>query len=70
MGKLAGVFDRKPALLTETSVLEAMGWDSMSELSFIALADKELGARVAPSAIESCRTVGDLLVLLGPCLES
>jgi acyl carrier protein len=69
MGKLAGVLDRRPVSLSSDSVLEELGWDSMSELSFIALADKELKARVSPSAIESCKTVGDLLVLVAPQLE-
>jgi hypothetical protein len=54
MVKLAGTFDGAPGVLSAGSVLEEIGWDSMSELSFIALADKELGARVSPSSLEKC----------------
>lgn len=69
MGKLAGIFDGAPGSLSSGSLLEEAGWDSMSELSFIALADKELGARVSPSDLEKCKTVGDLLSLVGASLE-
>ena len=69
MGKLAGIFDRQAGSLSASSVLEETGWDSMSELSFIALADKELGTRVSPSDLEKCKTVGDLLSLVGTSLQ-
>jgi acyl carrier protein len=69
MKRLAGILDGQPGALTEASTLEQIGWDSMSELSFIALADKELATRVSPSAVEECRTVGDLVALVRPSLE-
>lgn len=38
-------------------------WDSMSYISFIAMADERLGATVDAKALASCRTVEDLVSL-------
>lgn len=40
-------------------------WDSMAALTFITLADEKLGLNVSGDRIRACRTVGDLLSLLG-----
>jgi acyl carrier protein len=39
-------------------------WDSMSTLTFMALADRELQVRVTAKQLEKCHTIKDLLDLL------
>jgi acyl carrier protein len=40
------------------------GWDSLSTMAFIAMADKEFGLALPGSRVVACRTVDDLLGLL------
>jgi acyl carrier protein len=40
-------------------------WDSMAALTFITLADEKLGVAVPGDRLVACRTVSDLLSLLG-----
>jgi len=41
------------------------GWDSLSSLGFLAAVDQAFGVPVAASKMATCRTVADLLGLLG-----
>jgi acyl carrier protein len=56
--------------ISPASRLDALGWDSMSELSFIAMADSKLGVQVAARAIAECTTVADLVKLLGAAVAT
>lgn len=40
-------------------------WDSMAVISFIAMADAAVGMQVMPSKLANCRTVNDLVALMG-----
>ena len=40
-------------------------WDSLSTMTFIAMADKELGLPLPGNRVARCQTVDDLLELLG-----
>ncbi|MEO7273520.1 MAG: acyl carrier protein [Vicinamibacterales bacterium] len=63
---LEGELELPPSSLSEGQTLSAVdGWDSMSALLFIAMADEKLGATVSGEQIAKSRTVGDLLSLLG-----
>ncbi len=53
-----------PHTLTADSLLEANGWSSLAVVGFIALADEQFGASVAPARMARCRTAGDLAALL------
>jgi acyl carrier protein len=44
---------------------ELQAWDSLSTLAFIAMADKEFGLPLAGNRVAGCRTVDDLIGLLG-----
>ncbi len=44
---------------------DLQNWDSLSTLAFIALADKHLGRPLPGSRVARCRTVDELLGLLG-----
>lgn len=49
---------------------EVEGWDSLSTMAFIAMADKELGLALPGNHVLACRTVEDLLGLLGVAAAS
>ena len=44
-------------------------WDSMSALTFMAVADQELQASISGGQLAGCKTVADLLGLLGDRLN-
>jgi len=39
-------------------------WDSLAFVSFLAMADSKYGAKVAPSGLRACKTIGDLMKLV------
>jgi acyl carrier protein len=45
-------------------------WDSMSLVTFIALAESNRGARVTPNQVVECATVQDLMRLANPAMSS
>lgn len=55
--------------LTGNESLEAISWDSMSSLSFVALADSKLGIHVSGDQLAGCRTVNDLLKVVASGLN-
>ena len=53
-----------PGTLQGNEKLEELEqWDSLSLISFIALADANSGVTVSPAQVVNCTTVGDLLRL-------
>lgn len=51
--------------------LEALhAWDSLAILSFMALADEKFGVTLEPRALVACKTVPDLIALLGDRITS
>jgi acyl carrier protein len=54
-----------PGTIGAGAVLEAHGWDSLSVVGFLALADEHFGIRVAPGKLAECQTVEDLVALVG-----
>lgn len=53
------------ALKGDEALSALAGWDSMSTLAFIAMADRQLGIVVSPAALAQCETVADLVKLVG-----
>jgi hypothetical protein len=56
------------ALRGEERLQALEAWDSLSTMLFIALADKHFGLPLPGSRVAACRTVDELLGLLGPAL--
>jgi acyl carrier protein len=55
-----------PHTLTGAETLRGLeSWDSLSTLAFIAMVDKELGLPMPGNQVARCRTVDELLELLG-----
>lgn len=70
IGKIEAMLELDPGSLNEGSALaEVEAWDSLAVLSYISLADETLGKVVDAKAIGTCRTVGDLLGLLGNAIQ-
>ena len=55
---------RPHTLKGDESLLQVEGWDSMSTMAFIAMADREFGLPLPGNQVAECRTVADLLGLL------
>ena len=61
---LASMLETDPELVkAEVRLQDLPGWDSMAVISFMALADSELGAVVSGKDMAKCETVGDLVKL-------
>lgn len=43
---------------------EIAEWDSLAVVTFLTMADSELGVRVSPPAVINCKTVADLMRLI------
>jgi acyl carrier protein len=41
------------------------GWDSLAVISFMALVDEHFSVRLQPRKITACKTVADLVAMLG-----
>lgn len=50
--------------VTMESALEELGWDSLSNISFIAAVDESTGKVVSPDALKASSTVADLYALV------
>jgi acyl carrier protein len=63
---LEDLIEAEPGSVNEDSVLaETIGWDSMAIMGFIAFADEEFKLSPAPKVIKECKTMADLLQILG-----
>ena len=63
IAKMKAILDNDA--VTMDSVLEDVEeWDSLSIVSFVAMANASCGKRVAPAVIRYCKTIRDLYTLL------
>lgn len=59
------LLEAEPGTLTGAELLQDMdSWDSLAVVGFIALVD-EHGVTLSPNHIAKCKTVDDLIALLG-----
>lgn len=57
--------------LDEAKALQDVeSWDSMSALIFMGLADEKLQVAVTGRQMAECKTVGDLIALLGDAIKN
>jgi acyl carrier protein len=65
---LAGMeelFEEDPGSLGLTTPLAGLSsWDSLTFVGFLAMADSKYGARVVPTELRQCKTIGDMLKLV------
>ncbi|HEX5732555.1 MAG TPA: acyl carrier protein [Blastocatellia bacterium] len=62
---LEEVIEADPGTIKGTETLEELGWDSLSVLGFIASIDERFGVDISPKELNKCKTVSDLIALLG-----
>ena len=62
---VAEVLEVPPDAIADGSDLEELGWDSLSNMTFISIADERYGRLVDPQALARSETPADLLRLLG-----
>lgn len=49
----------------ETTLLQLAGWDSMTAMGFMAMADRQYGVVVSAVRLMDAKTVADLAALVG-----
>lgn len=64
--KLDSIMELPPGTIKGDERLEALeSWDSLSLMAFIAMVDSEFDQRVAGEELARCKTVPDLIALVG-----
>ncbi|HJQ68483.1 MAG TPA: acyl carrier protein [Blastocatellia bacterium] len=59
------VIEADPGTIQGTETLEELGWNSLSVLGFIAAMDERFELAISPKELGKCKTVSDLMALLG-----
>ena len=59
------MLEADPGSVTPDSTLQELGWDSLEVVTFLALADEQLGVQLRPRDINASKTVSDLVALFG-----
>jgi acyl carrier protein len=59
------LLEQAPGTLQGPELLVDYGWDSLGVVSFIALVDEHFNYTVPPKQLALCKTVNDLLGLVG-----
>lgn len=60
---VAGILEVEAEQVSMTSELDGLGWDSLSNISFIAEVDDRTGVTIDPDALAEAVTVADLYAL-------
>ena len=64
------LFEKEPGTVKGDEVLAAIPqWDSLAVIGFIALLDQHFAVSVPAGRILDCKTVGDLVALVGDKLK-
>ena len=61
---VAEILEQPIDAITLDSDLEELGWDSLADLSLIAIADERYGVAIDPQALADSETPADLAELL------
>ncbi len=62
--KMADILDCEQEISMESVLADIEEWDSLSFVSFLAMANAAYGKKVAPAAVREAKTIGDLLLLV------
>jgi acyl carrier protein len=69
LGRLAEALLVDPVQVKpDTNLAQIEGWDSMGQLSTVALLD-ELGVKLPPGALMKCKNVSDITALAGERIQ-
>ncbi len=63
--KFAGaLIEDAGGICPQTELAGLSGWDSMGRVSFLAFLDEEFGVQPPAGALDKCKTVGDLMMMV------
>ena len=66
LNELETILEAEPGSVHGTDpLMDLEGWDSLAMLSTIAMIDEKLGLNVSAKKLDDCKTVDDLIALLG-----
>lgn len=60
---LESILELEPGTISGTETLEEIKWDSLSVITFLAMADSNYGLSIPASKLQAVKTVADLLAL-------
>lgn len=60
---LESILELEPGTISGTETLEEINWDSLSVITFLAMADSNYGLSIPASKLQAVKTVADLLAL-------
>jgi acyl carrier protein len=64
------LLEQQPQTLRGPEPLEGVGWDSLSVITFIVMAEEKLGCKVEPRQLAKCKTIDDVVGLVSPHLDN
>jgi len=62
---LDNLLELAPDTLIGDETLADQGWDSLRLIEFMSLVDAKLGLSISPPVLTKCKTVDDLVALVG-----
>jgi acyl carrier protein len=60
---LDSILELEPGTISGTETLEEINWDSLSVITFLAMADSNYGFSISAAKLQAVKTVADLLAL-------
>ncbi|GAA2749647.1 acyl carrier protein [Amnibacterium kyonggiense] len=63
---VAEILEEEVGSVDLDSDLEVLGWDSLSDLTLISIADERFGVTIDPKALADAETPADIAALLAP----
>lgn len=68
--QLGEILETEAPLTGIEKLSDLEGWDSLTAISFMAMADERCGVKVAPKDMRGCNTVNDLMALVSATFEN
>ena len=62
--KIADILDCEQEVSMESVLTDIEEWDSLSFVSFLAMANASYGKKVSPADVRAAKTIGDLALLV------
>jgi len=69
LDKLAEILEIDSGALTGNEILDELGWDSLSALSFIVMADEDFDLSIPGSQMKRAASISDLVLIMGDLVK-
>lgn len=67
--ELETALERESGTIDVAFTLDDIGWDSLAELAFVSLADSKFGVQLEARNVAACKTVADLVKVMGSAVS-